>query len=117
MDVYYFINRAGYRLDEATYLVAIEGDSSISVGSDGCLHDGVRWWYVSAYFPFSRNRRPVWSSCDRTYHLESRSSNGHSPFVCFSTTENATEERTEASTPAQPNSNAASETTNVSKHI
>lgn len=87
------------------------------VGSDGCLHDGVRQWYVSAYFPFSCNRRPVWSFCDQAHHLESSFSNGHSSFISFLTTENATEERTEASTPAQPNPNAASETTNVSKHI
>lgn len=92
-------------------------DSSTSVGSDDCLHDGVRRWYVSTYFLFPRNHGPVRPSHGQAQRTKSRSINGHSLFISFLTTENASEERTEVSTPAQPVANAVSETTHVSEHL
>lgn len=90
-------------------------DSSTLVGSDDCLHDGVRRWYVFTYFLFPRNHGPVRPSLGQVQRSKSLSNDDRSLFISFLTTENATEERTEASTPAQPVANAVSETTHVSE--
>lgn len=92
---------------------------SMSVGSGGCLHDGIRRWYVSVNFPFPCNRVRSGRRATRLGLSESRSNKpavlSH-PLFSFLTTENVTEERTEATTPAQPIANVVSETTHVSEN-
>lgn len=55
----YLVDGALYRPDAVPTTLSHSRDRSTSVGSEDCLHNGVRRWYVSIYFLFPRNHGPV----------------------------------------------------------
>ncbi|KAG5309253.1 DPY30 protein, partial [Acromyrmex insinuator] len=106
----YLVDGAFYRPDVGdiipTFDIGPVGRSAVTIVYTMASGGG-----TCSYFLFPRNHGPVRPSLGQARCSKSRSNNGHSLFTFFLTTENATEERTETSTPVQPVVNAVSETT------